>query len=52
MHMTYECPYCGFVDCRCPDEPEGTEGQDRSNYTDTQDRESYVPDPVLEENDD
>jgi hypothetical protein len=28
---------------------EGTEGQDRKSYTDTQDRESYVPDPGLEE---
>jgi len=25
------------------DEPEGTEGQDRQNYTDTQDRDSYKP---------
>jgi hypothetical protein len=26
------------------EEPEGDEGQDREGYTDTQDRESYVPD--------
>lgn len=24
-------------------EPQGTEGQDRENYTDTQDREFYTP---------
>jgi hypothetical protein len=27
---------------------EGTEGQDRDSYTDTQDRESYIPDPGLD----
>ena len=28
---------------------EGTEGQDRESYTDTQDRNSYIPDPNLTE---
>jgi hypothetical protein len=27
---------------------DGTNGQDRSNYTDTQDRKSYVPDEALD----
>lgn len=30
------------------EEYEGTEGQDRKSYTDTQDRDNYVPDPKLE----
>ena len=28
---------------------EGTKGQDRENYTDTQDRDSYVPDMVFDD---
>lgn len=28
---------------------DGTNGQDRKHYTDTQDRKTYVPDPEQEE---
>ena len=37
----------GYVWARPGAIPDGTEGQDRESYSDTQDRDSYVPDPNL-----
>jgi hypothetical protein len=44
----YLCRMCGVPRYLEDEDEDGTSGQDRESYSDTQDRDSYTVDPELE----